>query len=409
MNRTNNLSTEILLEVSKQYGDSFYLLNSEQFQKNYKEFLEEFRKIYPHFNIAYSYKTNYTPKLCRIVNELGGYAEVVSEMEMDVALHIGVSPQKIIWNGPIKNVVRAEQLLVLGGNVNIDSVMEWNMVKRIAEKYPERVINVGIRCNYDVKDGVISRFGLDIESEDFPMLLTFIKEKRNVHLISLHSHFAKRALEYWPARAKGMIKAVDMTEAILGCVPDRIDLGGGMFGKMPETLKQQFPSEIPDYKSYARAAALPFAERFPDAGPELLMEPGSAVAGDSMKFVCRVETIKKIRDKSFASVSGSQKNISMSSVNPPMKVYPTEGEKTHYIDMDIVGYTCIENDVLQHNFTGPLGIGDYLVFENCGSYSLVMKPPFILPNFPVVDICDGNIELIKQGETFEDLFHTFIF
>ena len=44
-----------------------------------------------------------------------------------------------------------------------------------------------------------------------------------------------------------------------------------------------------------------------------------------------------------------------------------------------------------------------------------MKPPFILPNFPVVDICNMNIEtgegveLIKRGETFDDIFHTFNF
>lgn len=409
MNQTNNLSTEILSEISKQYGNSFYLLNSEQFRENYMELLEEFQKIYSHFNIAYSYKTNYIPKLCRMVNEFGGYAEVVSEMEMEVALRVGVLPQKIIWNGPIKNAKKTEQLLVAGGTVNIDSTMEWDVVKQIAEKYPERIISVGIRCNYDVKDKSLSRFGLDIGSDDFCGILRCIKDIKNIHLISLQSHFAKRNLEYWPARAEGMIKAVDLTEEILGYIPDRIDLGGGMFGKMPEELKRQFPSEIADYRSYARASAIPFAKRFPNDLPELLIEPGTALAGDSMKFVCRVETIKEIRNKSFASVWGSQKNINMDSVNPPVDVYPIEGKKKHYSNLDIVGYTCIEGDVLQRGFTGQIGIGDYLVFGNCGSYSLVMKPPFILPNFPVVDICNGTIELIKRGETFEDLFHTFVF
>ena len=38
-----------------------------------------------------------------------------------------------------------------------------------------------------------------------------------------------------------------------------------------------------------------------------------------------------------------------------------------------------------------------------------MKPPFILPNVPVLDLCDGNVELIKRGESFDDLFRTFIF
>ena len=38
---------------------------------------------------------------------------------------------------------------------------------------------------------------------------------------------------------------------------------------------------------------------------------------------------------------------------------------------------------------------------------LVMKPPFILPNFAVLDISEGKTEVIKRAENFEDVFHTF--
>ena len=65
--------------------------------------------------------------------------------------------------------------------------------------------------------------------------------------------------------------------------------------------------------------------------------------------------------------------------------------------------------MLQKNYTGELGIGDYIVISNCGSYSVVMKPPFILPNFPVLDINGDSVEVIKRAETFDDLFHTFSF
>lgn len=37
----------------------------------------------------------------------------------------------------------------------------------------------------------------------------------------------------------------------------------------------------------------------------------------------------------------------------------------------------------------------------------IEKPPFILPNFPVLDISEGEVELIKRAETFEDIFHTY--
>lgn len=401
------IDKQIISDLRKEYGDAFYLLDSEQFQKNFNELRDIFRSIYPNFNIAYSYKTNYTPKFCKLVDQMGGYAEVVSEMEMEIAHRVGCKPERIIWNGPIKNPAIVEEFLLEGGCINIDSREELAMIKSIHERHADKRITIGIRCNYDVNDGVVSRFGFDIDSDDFKEAVEFATKTKNVHFINFQCHFAKRQIEYWPARAKGMVELIDRLEII----PERIDIGGGLFGKMADSLKAQFSSVIPDYTAYAEAAARVFADYFADkeVKPELIIEPGSAVVGDCMKFVGTVKTIKCVRGKWIASVMGSQKNISMSGINPPMEVIHMGGEQQEYKDLDMVGFTCIEGDVLYHNYTGKLAHEDAIVISNCGSYSLVMKPPFILPNFPVVDISEGKPELIKRGETFDDLFHTFVF
>ncbi len=401
------LNKEVISKLRKEYGDAFYLLDSVQYRKNFIELRDTFRKIYPNFNIAYSYKTNYTPKFCKIVNELGGYAEVVSEMELEIALRVGVKPNRIIWNGPIKNPKRLEEFLVAGGTDNIDSIEELKIVKDIAARYPDKTLDLGIRCNYEVGDGVVSRFGFDVDSDDFKKVLEFVTTTKNVHFINFQCHFAKRQIEYWPARAKGMVELIDR----LGIIPERIDIGGGLFGKMADSLKAQFTSEIPDYQAYAEAAATVFADYFADkeVKPELLIEPGSAVVGDCMKFVGTVKTIKNIRGKSFATVLGSQKNISMSGINPPMEVIAMGGKQQEFKHLDMVGFTCIEGDVIYHGYNGKLAHEDAIVISNCGSYSLVMKPPFILPNFPVLDISGEQIDVIKRGEVFDDLFHTFNF
>lgn len=401
------LNKEVISKLRREYGDAFYLLDSEQYRNNFIELRDTFRKIYPKFNIAYSYKTNYTPKFCKIVNELEGYAEVVSEMELEIAQRVGVKPDRIIWNGPIKNPQKLEEFLVAGGTDNIDSIEELAMVKTIAERHSDKMLNLGIRCNYEVGDGVVSRFGFDVESDDFRKVLEFVTMKKNVHFINFQCHFAKRQIEYWPARAKGMMQLIDR----LGIIPERIDIGGGLFGKMADSLKAQFTNEIPGYQAYAEAAAAIFADYFADKDvkPELLIEPGSAVVGDCMKFVGTVKSIKSVRGKSFATVLGSQKNISMSGINPPMEVIAMGGEQKEYENLDMVGFTCIEGDVLYHGYNGKLAHEDAIVISNCGSYSLVMKPPFILPNFPVLDISTGQTEVIKRGEVFDDLFHTFNF
>ena len=405
----HSLTSEKINELCKVYGDAFYLLDSKKFENNFIELSNEFKKIYSNFNIAYSYKTNYTPKFCKIVNNRGGYAEVVSEMELELALRIGVASDKIIWNGPIKNQDRLKQLLLMGGTVNIDSVFEIKAIKKIAKENPAHRLNIGIRCNFDVGDGVISRFGFDINSPEFIQAIDLVKNIRNVHLVNLQCHFAKRDVEYWPARAEGMACLALRVQNMLGYIPDRIDIGGGLYGYMDDALKAQFKAYIPTYEDYAKAAASVFAKYFPNCEPELLIEPGSALVGDCMKFVGKIETIKTVREKNFATMLGSQKNISMGGVNPPMSIIKSGDDRKYYKNLDIVGYTCIEGDVLYHDYEGDLAEGDYVIFSNCGSYSLVMKPPFILPNFPVIDISGDSTELIKRQEYFDDIFHTFMF
>ena len=394
-------------ELQKKYGESFYLLDSSKFLSNYKELKKAFASIYPNFNIAYSYKTNYIPHLCNLVNRMGGYAEIVSEMELELAKRIGVEYKNIIWNGPVKNIDILQNFLLYGGIANVDSIEEFHVVEQIAKQNPDSNINIGIRCNYDVGDGVISRFGFDVHGKDFKYIINYIRADNNIVLKNFHCHFAKRQIEYWHNRTKDMLELVDE----LGIIPDRIDLGGGMFGNMPNELAKQLGGYIPGYSDYANVVAKPFAEYFSNTSvkPELVVEPGSALVGDCMQFVATVKSIKSIRGKIYATLSGSQKNISMTSVNPPIDIINMNDGEEFQSDLTMAGYTCIESDILYRGYNGKLSVGDVVVFGNCGSYSLVMKPPFILPNVPVIDVSNEEFKLIKRQETFDDVFQTFIF
>lgn len=393
-------------ELQKEFGKAFYILDSTQFKKNFIEFKKAFSSIYQKFNIAYSYKTNYTPRLCKIVDELGGYAEVVSDMEMEVALRVGVKPENIIWNGPIKNYKQAESFLLSGGKINIDSLYEVPLIKNIAEKHPENRLNIGIRVNFTINDGVTSRFGFDVGSDDFKEALELTKIS-NIHLYSMQSHYATRRLDTWKPRVEGMINILDS----LNIIPEVIDLGGGLFGKMADSLKAQFDSDIPTYTEYANEIAPIFTKRYGNNGPMLFLEPGSALVGDCMQFATTVENIKDIRGKKIATVFGSIYNINptLNKKNPPIEVINCGVAQNYFKDLDFGGFTCIESDYIYRNYTGKLAVGDIVVFGNAGSYSIVLKPPFILPNFPVLDISKGKVDVLKRGETFDDIFHTFAF
>lgn len=400
-----------LSALSKAYGDAFYTLDVNQFEQNYLELTNAFSSVYPHFNIAYSYKTNYIPRLGQIVNRLGGYAEVVSDMEMEVALRAGVPSDRIIFNGPYKNAEAVKKLLLDGGTVNIDSVYELENIKQIASQHSDNIINLGIRVNFAINDNVLSRFGFDVDSDDFKQALQFMKSLPNLRLVGLHCHFATRTLETWAPRAKGMLELLDR----LKLYPEHIDIGGGLYGKMADELKRQFPTRIPDYSEYAAAAAAVFADHYDaipaDKRPLLLIEPGSALVGDCMTLVTTVQSIKTVRGKPIATLLASMYNINMGNRNPPLQVVMNpDVEHKQYVNLDFAGFTCIESDYLYRGYTGSLAVGDYVILTNVGSYSIVFKPPFILPNFAIIEIMDeGSVETVKRAETFDDLFQTYVF
>jgi diaminopimelate decarboxylase len=411
------LSIDVLNKISKKYGQSFYLLESKQFQKNYIELLESFRRIYANSHIAYSYKTNYIPKLCKLIDKMGGFAEIVSDMEYDLALKIGVRPENIFFNGPYKDAFAMEKLLLDGGIVNIDSISELHSLKEFATKHPQKNFSIGIRCNFDIHDGVLSRFGFDVNKSEFEEVIDSLQKIRNIKIKGLHCHFATRSIETWEQRVEGVLKLV---EKYFVAPPTFISLGGGLYGKMPDLLKKQFNTIIPSYEDYAKIVACKFHNFFQNIDiskkPKLIIEPGSALVGDVMKFVTKVVNIKNIRGKNIATLLGSIYNINptLNKKNLPISIYHdtnNPNKQLNYVNLDFGGYTCIESDYLYTSFDGKLAVGDYVVFENVGSYSVVLKPPFILPNFPIIDYDDtlNSIELIKRKESFEDLFQTYRF
>jgi diaminopimelate decarboxylase len=397
---------QMLQSIAKNYGDAFYILDVNRFTSNYRELLSAFRAVYPYTEIAYSYKTNYIPKLCKAVDELGGYAEVVSHMELAVARRIGVPYEKIVFNGPYKKPGAVKELLLGGGCVHLDSLGELGLLRSIAEENPKTRLNVGIRVNFPISDGIVSRFGFDVLGDDFQAALDCIGGLPNVHLQALHCHFASRALVTWAPRAEGMMKLI--REFRLR--PDRIDLGGGMFGRMDDRLKRQFGGEIPSYQDYADAVGNVFrAWLDDDYRPMLMIEPGSALTGDCMDLAAKVQSVKTVQGHKIATVLASTHNIQMGSKTPPMDVVSQNAYDPHAAEpVHVGGYTCIESDYLIRDYQGTMSAGDFAVFRNVGSYSFVLKPPFILPNFPILAVNETQaVEVVKRAETDADIFQTF--
>jgi diaminopimelate decarboxylase len=400
------ITWEFLKSLDELYGASFYLLDLDKFTDRYTRFLQAFRDTYPHTQIAYSYKTNYAPAICKQVNELGGLAEVVSPMEYELAVRIGVSSEKIIVNGPYKPKDFMERALADGAVVHLDHFHDIDMVCSLAAATQERPMRVGIRCNLDL--GTDSRFGFDEQQvgEAFSLLGRFA----NVAVEGLHFHMCTRERDV--GTYVGAAQQLISIAAACTTGPLRyIDMGGGFFSPMSDDLRSQFPGPVPSFEDYGAAIADVFRRHFPAGETQLILEPGLAITADVMQFVARAVAEKSLRGKTHFVVAGSIYNIkpTKSAINLPLTVVGKSPPGATEA-FDIVGYTCMEDDVLYRGCRQEIYKDDYVVFDNAGAYSVVLKPPFIHPCPPIICYDEqSGPSLVKRAEAMDDVFSAYAF
>lgn len=405
---------EELKVLEGRFGSPMYLFHEELFVNNYKVFVGCFNKYYSKYQLSYSYKTNYTPYIARLVKSLGGYAEVVSDMECGVAKAVGYEPTQIVYNGPFKGKL-GTWCLLNGGIVNVDSLEELKGVCQLALQNKDKNIEIGLRVNINIGQSFISRFGIDSDSDDLQKAFDMVAEVENLKVVGLHCHVGQsRTVEAWSNRAKIMLGLADRyfpTKA-----PKYIDMGSGMFARMEESLAKQFGDNIPTFEDYAAAVAVPFAEHYKDLRqeekPMLLTEPGTTVINSYIDFIGKVRSIKHIKGHDFVVLNCSKDNLGdiCKMKRMPLQIVHVNEEQELLKDAEFTGYTCLEHDVMYPDYNGSLGVGDYVVFGNVGGYSNVSKPPFIFWNSPMIaKQPDGTLKVMKQAETFDDVFHTYEF
>lgn len=405
------MNENIIKSLIEEFGTPLYVFDDREFVNNYRALCEAFRNIYPNYIPAYSYKTNYTPHICKLVKDLGGFAEVVSDMEMEVALRIGYQHKDIIYNGPAKGIL-LEKHLLNGGIVNIDNLSELDRIIEIAQNHSSNLFKVGLRINTDIGANFLSRFGFDVEGGELDKVMALIGGIENIKVVGLHLHISRaRYIEAWKNRIDNIIAVAD--KYIEG-IPEYIDLGSGMFADMEDYLKSQFSIAVPTYKEYAEVIATKMATHYSKSvkPPMLITEPGTTLVSRYLSLLTSVKAVKNIKGHHFAILDCDFHNAG--EVSQMMKLPYTHfkfgsGQEVN-CPVDLTGYTCLEQDCLIKDFPNSVCVGDILQFRNIGGYSIVYKPPFINPCCPMIAVGnDDTISVIKRGETFDDVFATYKF
>ncbi len=394
-----------LKEIANEVGTPFYLAYPDRFQKNLTDFNNAFKNRYNRFLLSYSFKTNYTPFLLDIVKSNGFIAEVVSEIEYDLAQQVGFKGNHIILNGPIKSEALIEKAILNGSIVNLDCLYEIDFIIDIRKKHPDLPINIGLRVNMEIKtdngssaiQGGLkeSRFGFTQKILD--EIIPKLKENK-ISVVSLHGHTSStnRVVENYKIISSRLLE-IAQVHAL-----DEIkyfDLGGGFFGAAP---KEVDISKRPSYQDYANGICdvLLNNEWFQIHKPHIVIEPGASVVTNVFELVTRIHQHKTINQKDFVIVDASvyQVRAQTSKVNYPYDEY-SEREEEQPITADIVGATCMETDVIANQVTlKHYHYGDFLVFKGSGAYRHNLTPFFINPRCAIVKMTEDGYEVLRKRQ-----------
>ena len=336
--------------LAQKYGTPFYLMNGSTYLRNIESFKSAFLSKYPKLVIGYSFKTNYIPALCKIAMEEGCYAEVVSEMEYDLAKRIGF--KNVIFNGPIKREPILNKALNEGSVVNLDSLYEVDAVLKYKSENPGKDVAVGLRLNIDLTDadGVskvqcglrVGRFGFTkkLLSEVIPLL-----KKNGIRIISLHGHTSSsdRAVANYGLIVDQMLSLC--SEFHLDDL-QYFDVGGGFFGAAAKGIDV---SNKPKYSDYADVIIDLCLQNdwFKKVQPNIVIEPGVSVVANVFSYVSRIFQTKEIAGQKFLSTDGTVFDVkpTLHSNNLPHTFFVKKPGNGTYV-ANLVGSTCMEKDVI---------------------------------------------------------------
>jgi diaminopimelate decarboxylase len=388
---------------------SFYLYDKKIFLQCLEEFDQAFRKRYSNTRLALSVKTNYLCKLLQDAASTNCLFEVVSLAEYHYVRSLGLEPARIIVNGPVKGETLIQLSLIEGALLQIDSMDELAPIQQTSLNHPSRPMRVGLRCSFTLPNETPSRFGFDPLEPGLLQTYLALKKIPNLQIENLHCHYCSARRQASDYR--------DMTSFIIqvaSSLPDfdpiSLNLGGGFLSPADLSFQKQFPFPWVSFDQYADAITSVLNKHYTEKkSPQLILEPGMAVDAGCMSFFAKVSGIKKIKNRTLVQVYGSSYNIkpNKSNRNLPATLLPQgQGSRTMVENAEIVGYTCMENDVLHHGFSGEIAAGDYIRFDQVGAYGITLKPPFIEPLPPVYEKNDdaGTLTLIQAEETWPEMF-----
>ncbi len=404
-------------ELVERYGSPLFVFSERVLRQTYRDVFRAFSLRYPKVRFSWSYKTNYLDAVCRIFHQEGAWAEVVSEVEYEMARRIGVPGQQILFNGPYKPDDAIRRAIAEGAHLHLDHFDELYRVERIAEEL-DRTVSVGLRINMDT--GIHprwDRFGFNYDSGEAMEAIRRMRRGGRLQLAGLHTHIGTFILDpqaYGRAASKLASLALQ-ARSETGWAVEYLDLGGGIASRA--TLHAQYSPGVdttPPVDDYAEsiANAILRAGFAADELPTLILESGRALVDEAGTLITRVVGNKRLANGARAVVVDAGVNVLFTAFWYRHDVVPAVDRSGAGIvsqeETVIYGPLCMNIDVVRPSvMLPPLEVGDPLLIRPVGAYNITQSMQFIRLRPAVVMIGHGQhggqIDLIRRVENLDDV------
>jgi diaminopimelate decarboxylase len=383
--------------IAESVETPFYLYSKKGIIDHYRDIDNAFKQI-PHL-VCYALKANSNLNICRILANEGSGADIVSGGELYKAIHLGINPQKIVFDG----VGKTEDEIVYGIKegillFNVESEEEIKKINKIAKRF-KKTVPIGLRINPDVYADVhpydatgigISKFGILLK--DAVNVYERVKNLNNIKIIGLHAHIGSQITKLEPF-IKSVSKLVSLSEKIKGI--EYIDIGGGLGISYND-------EKVPTYKDLAKLIIPPLEK----LNVTVIIEPGRTIVGCSGVLVTKVLYLKKMKGKNFVVVDAGMSDFLRPGLyNASHQIVPIKKGQGREIIADIVGPICESGDFLGENVKIRKPEPDsFIAVKNTGAYGFSMASNYnSRPRSSEIIVDKEKFFIVRERETYKDL------
>lgn len=353
--------------------EPFYVCDIGDIVRKHKDWKLKMPRVEP----FYAVKCNDNLTVLEVIAALGTGFDCASKGEINKILELGVDPGRIIFANPTKPASHIRHAAALGVNtMTFDNETELHKIKSL---FPAAKLVIRIRCDAAVAQCQLGmKFGCDAHYEA-PRLLK-IAQSLGLDVIGVSFHVGSGCGDP-PAfrRAIASAKMVFEMGANLGYNFHLLDIGGGYPGNKSASI-----DKIADVVNSA------LDEYFPN--PELvrvIAEPGRYYVASAFTLATNIHSKREIPiDEEVTNVMYYINDGVYGSFNSllydhaqvtPVPLNPHLGK---LIPSSIWGPTCDGLDQVVEKVLLPLlPIGEWIIFEDMGAYTLPVASPF--NGFPV--------------------------